>query len=117
VGDEVDAGHAYLAASSPAYFAAYQQFSNVVYGRDRSAVPPPVRKLAAIALLEGIRDHPNCAWRIPCGLRDGLTPAKIVQALEITADVAAAAAVVHGARILQEELASAHDATTSGSMV
>jgi hypothetical protein len=34
MGDEVDPGHVYLAQADPAFLSAYQQFANVLYGRD-----------------------------------------------------------------------------------
>jgi alkylhydroperoxidase/carboxymuconolactone decarboxylase family protein YurZ/predicted ester cyclase len=114
MGDDVDQGHAYLAQADPEYLAAYQAFAKVLYGRGNAAFPPRVRKLLVIALLAGTGDWPELRLHVRRGLRDGLQAVEVLQALEITANATGMTAVVHGARILQEELeASGPVATVS----
>ncbi|MEV6639416.1 ester cyclase [Amycolatopsis sp. NPDC051371] len=106
MGDEVDPGHVYLAQADPAFLSAYQQFANVLYGRDDAAFPAATRKLLVIVLPAATGDWPEFRVHLRRCLRDGLQVPQILQGLEIAANATGMSAVVHGARILQEELGS-----------
>lgn len=106
MGGDVDPGHEFLATADPAYLRAYQEYALCLYGRDDNLVPRQWRELMVLALLAAQGSWDPFRLHLRRALKNGASPQRVLQALEITSVTAGMAALVKGASTLASELAA-----------
>lgn len=106
MGHEVDPGHEFLATADPAYLRAYQEYALRLYGRDDNLVPRQWRELIVLALLAAQGSWDPFRLHLRRALKNGASPQRALQVLEITSVTAGMTALVKGASTLAGELAA-----------
>jgi alkylhydroperoxidase/carboxymuconolactone decarboxylase family protein YurZ/predicted ester cyclase len=106
MGGDRDPGHEFLAEADPTWLWAYQEYALRMYGREDNLVPRQWRELIVLALLAAQGSWDPFRLHLRRALKNGMSPRRVLQTLEVASVTAGMAALATGAALVAGEVAA-----------